>query len=96
MEMDNNLLLLSISTSTDEHQEDPSEYIETLLNKHNVPTQGREEWIAADVNDSGYHEYTVDKIIKIARRSVECKKMKKRLMSHWLCIHGHVRQQKLC
>ena len=62
--------LLSISTSTDEQQEDPSEDIEILLDKHNIPTQEREEWIAADVNDPGYHEYTEDEIIKIAQDEV--------------------------
>ena len=62
--------LLSIPTSTDEQQEDPSEDIETLLDKHNIPTQEREEWIAADVNDPGYHKYTEDEIIKIAHEEV--------------------------
>ena len=64
-----NELLLSISTSTDE-QQDLSEDIETLLDKHNIPTQERQEWIAADVNDPGYHEYTEDEIIKIAQEEV--------------------------
>ena len=63
--------LLSIPTSADElQQEDPGEDIETLLNSYNVPAQEREEWIAADANDPGYHEYTEDEIIKIAREEI--------------------------
>ena len=67
----NKLLICSDDSNQDTEDAGDDEDINSILSDMEIPPGERSDWLRADESDPGYHEYTEEEIVSIAREENE-------------------------